>query len=111
MGGTGNGPYDAATSAAVTLAVPAIVSAGAENGLVDVLWFLAFHGYPVIWLVTATDAQKAEVGGRGLLRSEVLTALTDAGLRSGLVKQVQITVESQETVDRDYEGSWFYALR
>lgn len=102
---------DAATSTAVNVAVPAIVAAGAGLGVLNAFWFLALHGYPVIWLVTATDAEKAEVAKRGLLRAEVLAALREAGVQSDLVEQTHITVESQETVDRDYEGSWYYAMK
>lgn len=111
MGTAGNDRDDGATSAAVTVAVAAIAAAGARTGVVDVLWFLSFHGYPVIWLVTAMDAQKAEVARHGLLRPEVLAALREAGVRPDLLEQVHITVESQETVDREYEGSWFYAMK
>jgi hypothetical protein len=40
-----------------------------------------------------------------------LAALSAAGVESDLAERVSVTVESEETVDRDFEGSWFYALR
>jgi hypothetical protein len=100
-----------ATSAAVAAAVPVIIAAGKSLGVAHVYWFLAFHGYPVIWLVTATDAERAKVAERGLLRADVLGALQDAGVQPDLVEQTHITVQSQETVDRDYENSWYYAMK
>jgi hypothetical protein len=99
------------TSVAVAEAVPVIVGALAAHGVTDVQWFIAFHGYPVIWLVTASDDEKAAVAGRGFFRPEVVVALSAAGVESDLAQRVSVTVESQETVDRDFEGSWFYAMR
>ena len=61
-----------------------------------------------VWLGTTTDA------GRDALAT---TAGIDGRLRE-LCREQQLlelfqgfTAESQETVDRDYEGSWFYRLR
>ncbi|GAB2698477.1 hypothetical protein [Thalassiella azotivora] len=100
-----------ATAAAVTQAIPAVVAAGADLGVIDARWFLAFHGYPVIWLVTATDEAKVAVTEHGLLRPQVMAALQVAGVRLDLVEQTQVTVESEETVKRDFEGSWFNAMK
>ena len=102
---------EGATSAATAAAVPGIVDATGEHGVTDVHWFLAYYGYPVIWLVTASDEEKAEVKGRGLLRAEVLAALGDAGVAPDLVERTVVGVESQETVDRDFEGNWYYAMK
>lgn len=44
------------------------------------------------------------------LRDEVLAALREAGVQSEFVEQTHITVQSQETVDRDYESNWSYAM-
>ena len=64
-----------------------------------------------VWMGTTTDAQRD-----GLLTSgphlELVRGILDlAGLPAGDVGEVDTTSRSQETVDRDYEGSWFYALR
>ena len=99
------------TSAAVTAAIPVIVGSLATHGVRDVQWFLAFHGYPVMWLMTSTDAEKATAVEHGFFRPEVLAALAQAGVAPDLVERAGVTVESQETVDRDFEGSWFYAMR
>jgi len=111
MGPGDTGERDGATGAAVALAIPAIVAATAGQGVVDAQWFIAFHGYPVIWLVTTADTEKEEVAARGFFRPEVLVPLRVAGVRSDLADRTHVTVESQETVDRDFQGSWFYAMR
>jgi hypothetical protein len=41
----------------------------------------------------------------------VVAALSDAGVEPDLAQRASVTVESEETVDRDFEGSWFYAMR
>jgi hypothetical protein len=64
------------TDAAVMLAVPVIVSSLGVYGVTNVQWFLAYHGYPVIWLVTTTDLEKAAIVEQGFLRPEVLSALS-----------------------------------
>jgi hypothetical protein len=91
--------------------VPGIVRATARHGGRDAYWFLAYNGYPVIWLVTTTDGEKAAVMALGLLRAEVLAALGDAGVPPDLVERASVTVESQETVGRDFEGKWYYAMK
>jgi hypothetical protein len=58
------------------------------------------------WLITATDAE------RDLLAKDagLLTRIQEVSEEIGLAPD-SITVQSQETVDRDFEGSWFYAMR
>ena len=41
---------------------------------------------------------------------KLLTKLREASAQKGLPPD-SFTFQSQETVDRDYEGSWFYAMR
>lgn len=57
------------------------------------------------WVVTKTDAEKNRLS-------------SDAGLNERLAAAVKtgfppdsFTYQSEETVARDYEGSWFYAMR
>lgn len=99
------------TSAAVTAAVPVIVDSLATYGVTNVFWFLAYYGSPVVWLVTTTDDEKATVVEHGFFRPDVLSALAGAGVAPDLVERAGVTVESQETVDRDFEGRWFHAMR
>ena len=82
------------TRRATARAVPRIVAALRDRGVTDVLFFLGFHGEPVLWHVTATDAQKAEVARHEFFRT-----------------QADVTVESEETVGRDFGGDWWAAMK
>jgi hypothetical protein len=65
-----------------------------------------------VWLGTATDAQRELLAEREGLREKVLDALRAAGIEgTDAVFSDVVVVQSQETVDRDYRGNWFYALR
>lgn len=64
-----------------------------------------------VWLGTATDPQKAALAGEERLAATVRDILTSSGLGETDAVFDGVVVQSQETVDRDYEGSWFYALR
>jgi len=46
-----------------------------------------------------------------LLRDRVSPLLADAGLPAEHVGDILVTAQSQQTLDRDFDGSWFYALR
>lgn len=63
-----------------------------------------------VWLGTATDAERDD-----LARSEarLLAEVRLIAERHGFTAQniSGVTVQSEETVARDFEGSWFYALR
>ena len=57
------------------------------------------------WIVTSTDAER-----------NALTNDTDLNQRLALATKMGFspdgfTFQSEETVVRDYEGSWFYAMR
>ena len=61
-----------------------------------------------VWLGSATDAEReqlqADASVNERIRAQAANLSIDA-LYEGW------TIESQETVDRDYQGSWFYRLR
>jgi hypothetical protein len=59
-----------------------------------------------VWLGTLTDAERDALAAEPDLASTTRVLVE----RSGLFFR-GVSVESQETVDRDYEGSWFYRLR
>jgi hypothetical protein len=73
--------------------------------------FLGFHCDPVIWLVTETDAERDALCREGIPRSQVIEHLLRAGVRGDLAHAAGVTVESQETVDRDYGGNWRDAMQ
>lgn len=61
-----------------------------------------------VWLCVSSDAERDE-----LLTKPDLLELVHAALRSNQLDASLIdsaTAQSQETVNRDYEGSWFNAL-
>jgi hypothetical protein len=89
---------------------PVLIEAFGGDGVVRVEYVSAFPDQDDawVWLGTATDAERDALASRellGALRDVVPGAGFDPGLISG------VTVQSEETVARDYAGSWFYALR
>ena len=64
-----------------------------------------------VWLGTRTDAEREALGTDNPLIGPVRQVLLESGLPLGRVGVIGTSAQSQETVDRDYEGSWFYALR
>jgi len=61
------------------------------------------------WLVTKSDDQRDRLLALPDLLGEVRAAMQKGGRDPTLIDEV--TAQSQQTVDRDYDGSWFYALR
>lgn len=43
--------------------------------------------------------------------STMRAVLADTGFPADMLDGLRTTAQSQETVDREYDGSWFYALR
>jgi hypothetical protein len=89
-------------------------AAFAGSGVVRIEYVVGFvEPYEVsVWLGTQTDAQREALAQREGLHEEVAHALVACGIEdTDAVFNGGAVVQSQETVDRDYEGSWFYALR
>lgn len=64
-----------------------------------------------VWLCTSTDAQRDVLGSSDPAWEMVRTMLHACALRDRDLDRLTTNAPSQETVDRDYEGSWFYAMR
>ena len=79
--------------------------------MINVQWFIGYHGEPVLWLVTATDAEKEALPPLSVLSKEVRVSLSEVGLRQDLIEAAGVTYESQETVDRDWDGNWWQAMK
>jgi hypothetical protein len=62
-----------------------------------------------VWLCVSSDAERDELLAEPDLLGVVNAAFRSNGLDTSLIDSA--TTQSQETVSRDYEGSWFYALR
>ena len=63
-----------------------------------------------VWLGTTTDVERDTLAGS---RPGLLSEVRLIAERHGFIAQSVsgVVVQSEETVARDYEGSWFYALR
>jgi len=94
-------------------AKPALLRVGAERGVVRIEFVSAFPSSDriVVWLGTETDRQRDSLGVDDPLLDEVRSVLVRTGFAPEQLNDLMTTAQSQETVDRDYAGSWFYALR
>lgn len=81
------------------------------HGVIRAFPFLGFHVEPVVWLVTRLDAERDSVTRGGISRDLVIQRLAEAGVRSDLAARAGVTVESEETVDRDHGGNWRVAMQ
>jgi hypothetical protein len=90
-----------------------VVAAFAADGVVRMEVIAAFPHLDEfsIWLCTTSDEQRDSLGILNPGLDRVRSILMDAGFTDELLTNLATTAQSQETVDRDYEGSWFYALR
>jgi hypothetical protein len=61
-----------------------------------------------VWLGTDPDALRDDLASS----PDLLTRVKTLAERQGLAPLLEgVSVESQQTLDRDFEGSWFYRLR
>jgi hypothetical protein len=63
-------------------------------------WHLSFR------VATTTDKERDRMRGEPNLYQQFCNALIQAGYPSDVIPSVHFRIESQETVDRDYGGSW-----
>jgi hypothetical protein len=56
------------------------------------------------WVITETDQERDRLAGDKLLRARLERAAAEFPPNA-------FAFQSQETVDRDFRGSWFYAMR
>ena len=91
----------------------AIVERLAEHGVQHVEFVSASGSSDDVWvwLATGTDEQRDVLPHRDAFLDEVREALGSVGYPEAELHNIRTTVQSQETVDRDYASSWFYALR
>jgi hypothetical protein len=64
-----------------------------------------------VWLCTRTDRERDRLGNPDPLLEKTRSILLEAGFSTSQVAALRTVAQSKETVDRDYEGRWFYALR
>jgi len=64
------------------------------------------HVHPDIWIATVTDAERDKLQQDTNLIHQLRAALLHVGYPAEDVAMVQLVLESQEAVDREFEGSW-----
>lgn len=81
----------------------------ADRGVARVDYVAALPDPDVwVWLGTQTDAQRDSLATANDLLAQVRQVLDE---KVTGIDVTGVTVQSEETVNRDYEGSWFYAMR
>jgi hypothetical protein len=91
---------------------PRLLNRFRDAGVVRIEYVAAFPqlGLSAVWLCTATDEQREAVK-TDVSTDEVERLLLEVGFQSADMNGIKLASQSQETVDREYQGSWFYALR
>jgi hypothetical protein len=73
--------------------------------------YLSYYLAPVVWLEVTRDDDRARLSADGEVRESVIRHLRGAGVRDDLLAEVNVWIESQETVDRDFGGDWYAAMK
>ncbi|BCB88697.1 hypothetical protein [Phytohabitans suffuscus] len=93
-------------------AEPLIVNRLCSYGVDEVRFVVAFpRDAFAVWLCVRSDQERDLLGNPNPLLEEVRSCVLEAGFSTSQVADLRTVAQSKETVDRDYEGSWFYALR
>jgi hypothetical protein len=94
------------------VARPRLVAAFSDRGVAKVDFIANFDHWDrfSVWLCTVTDDERDALGNSAAI-DLVRSILVGSGFQPGEVADVVTVAQSQETVDRDYESSWFYAMR
>ncbi|WP_143448218.1 hypothetical protein [Kineosporia sp. A_224] len=89
---------------------PEIVRRLTDLGVVRAEYVSAFPEDDfAIWIATESDADLAALQQVDDLHDRVARVLRDIGFVDAELRGLLVCTQSQETVDRDYAGSWFYA--
>jgi hypothetical protein len=67
--------------------------------------------YLAIWITTQTDSERDNLRAKPELIDKFRTTLSEAGYPREAVPKVGFEFESQETVNRDFHGSWYLATK
>lgn len=67
--------------------------------------------YLAIWVSVATDEQKNMLKAHPELIEKFQEAILELGYPAESVPEIGYAFESQETVDRDYNHNWWYAVK
>lgn len=90
-----------------------LTQAFAARGVTAARFVGAFPDLPGagVWLCTTTDLERDDLRSDPELVETVLAVMRDVGFSSTDIARSPVIVESQETVDRDAQGSWFFMMR
>lgn len=97
----------------LVVARPELVRTFAPYGVQRVEYPSAFPDQDqfAVSLGSASDAEAERLRRQPDLRARVAAVLTRAGFSESELAGLMVVTPSQETVDREYDGRWFYALR
>lgn len=88
------------------------VDAFAGDGVVTIQYVSAFPQHPfAVWLGTSSDSEASRLRTSPTNLMRVHDVLVVHGFTAEDLTGLMVVVQSQETVDRDFAGSWFRALR
>lgn len=83
------------------------------HGIIGVYPVVGFvHPFEIhLWLATATDAARDALPSPDPFLDEVRAVVAASRFPHEHATIIGTVAQSQETVDREYEGSWWYARR
>jgi len=89
-----------------------LVSAFADDGVTRVEYTAVFPSLDsfAVWLCTDTDSQRDGLGMSNPRLEPIRQVLASVGFATSDLMHSSSTAQSQETVDRDFQGSWFWAM-
>lgn len=77
-------------------------------------WYGAYEINPknlVYWICVESDNQRDLLKSNIELQKELKDLLVKQNYPYDAIKHIKINIESQETVDRESEGSWYYHFK
>jgi hypothetical protein len=85
----------------------------ADDGVTRIEFAVGFTDFqPIsVWLCTTTDSELNAFLSPNPRIDVVRAEMAKVGFTGSDLKNLQTTAQSQESVDRSYDGSWFYAMR
>lgn len=91
----------------VALARTRVASAGIFHfGAVDI-----HPKHLAYWITTTTDAERDQLAADSAMQDEFRRILLREGYPADAVLEVGFAFQSEETVQRDFGGDWFYAVK
>jgi len=64
-----------------------------------------------VWITADTDVQRDELRRSGALIDQFRVAFRDPGYPESAIPEIRFEFESQQTVDRDFNGTWWHAVK